>query len=66
MRAVAPSPRPGMGALPYPGGTTFRVWAPHAESVVVSGSWDGWAPKATTLARDGDGISGTWSPAPRS
>jgi 1,4-alpha-glucan branching enzyme len=50
-----------MGALPYPGGTTFRVWAPHAGSVVVSGSWDGWAPEATMLARDGDGTSGTWS-----
>jgi len=50
-----------MGALPYRGGTTFRVWAPHARSVVVSGSWDGWAPEATELARDGDGTSGTWS-----
>ena len=50
-----------MGALPYRGGTTFRVWAPHARSVVVSGSWDGWAAEATTLARDGDGTSGTWS-----
>jgi 1,4-alpha-glucan branching enzyme len=50
-----------MGALPYPGGTTFRVWAPHAESVVVTGSWDDWAAEATTLAPDGDGTTGTWS-----
>ena len=47
VRAVAPSPRPGMGALPYDGGTTFRVWAPHAEAVVVTGSFDDWAPEAT-------------------
>ena len=50
-----------MGALPYGSGTTFRVWAPHAQSVVVAGSWDDWAPEATALARDGDGSSGTWS-----
>ncbi len=50
-----------MGAIPFPGGTTFRVWAPHAEGVLVAGSFDGWAPEATALARDGDGTSGTWS-----
>ena len=50
-----------MGAIPYRGGTTFRVWAPHAEAVVVTGSFDGWAPEATALARDGDGSSDTWS-----
>jgi len=50
-----------MGALPYPGGTTFRVWAPHAEAVRVTGSFDDWASEANELARDGDGSSGTWS-----
>jgi 1,4-alpha-glucan branching enzyme len=50
-----------MGAIPYRGGTTFRVWAPHAEAVVVTGSFDDWASEATALARDGDGSSGTWS-----
>ena len=50
-----------MGALPYPGGTTFRVWAPHAEAVLVTGSYNEWAPEATALARDGDATSGTWS-----
>ena len=28
-----PSKRPGMGTVPYRGGTAFRVWAPHAEPV---------------------------------
>ncbi len=50
-----------MGALPYPGGTTFRVWGPHAESVLVTGSFDDWAPEGTALARDNDGKSDTWS-----
>ncbi len=57
----APSPRPGMGAIPFRGGTTFRVWAPHAEAVFVTGTFDAWARTATSLARDADGSSGTWS-----
>ncbi len=61
MRSDAPSKHPGMGALPHRDGTTFRVWAPHAEAVFVTGSFDGWAADRTPLRRDGDGSSGTWS-----
>ena len=50
-----------MGAVPHPGGTTFRVWAPHAGAVFVTGTFDGWAMDRTPLARDGDGTTGTWS-----
>jgi len=50
-----------MGALPYEGGTTFRVWAPHAEAVFVTGTFDDWARDATPLAPDGDETTGTWS-----
>lgn len=50
-----------MGAIPFEGGTTFRVWAPHAEAVFVTGTFDDWAGAATELARDADGSSGTWS-----
>ena len=50
-----------MGALLYPGGTTFRVWAPHAQAVFVTGTFDDWARDRTAMARDGDGSSGTWS-----
>ena len=39
----------------------FRVWAPHAEAVFVTGTFDDWAGDRTALARDGDGTSGTWS-----
>jgi 1,4-alpha-glucan branching enzyme len=50
-----------MGAIPYPGGTMFRVWAPHAEGVAVTGSFDDWAGDRHRLARDDDGDAATWS-----
>ncbi|MFO0861065.1 MAG: hypothetical protein U0570_10940 [Phycisphaerales bacterium] len=36
----AQSLRPGMGALIYSGGTTFRVWAPNATAVSVAGTFN--------------------------
>ncbi len=57
----APSKRPGMGAIPHRRGTTFRVWAPHAQAAFVTGTFDDWAGDRTALKRDGDGSSGTWS-----
>ena len=54
-----PSTRPGMGAVPYPGGVTFRVWAPNAEAVAVHGSFDGWSGDGRPLAVD-EG-TGHWS-----
>ena len=50
-----------MGAVPHPDGTSFRVWAPHATAVFVTGTFDDWAGDRTPLDRDGDGSSGTWS-----
>lgn len=32
----------GMGAIPYPAGVAFRVWAPHAGKVFVIGSFNSW------------------------
>ena len=61
MSIIAPSPRPGMGAIPYRGGTTFRVWAPHAASVFVTGTFDDWAGDRMELRPDGNGTSGVWS-----
>ncbi|HEY5629047.1 MAG TPA: alpha-amylase family glycosyl hydrolase [Candidatus Limnocylindrales bacterium] len=52
------SSRPGMGAVPFEGGVTFRVWAPHAEGVSVTGSFCDWDAAGTPLARE-DG--GSWS-----
>ncbi|QDV34718.1 alpha-amylase family glycosyl hydrolase [Tautonia plasticadhaerens] len=49
------STRPGMGAIPYPGGVTFRVWAPFAGSVSAAGAFNGGSPTASPLAPEGDG-----------
>ena len=55
-----PSFRTGIGAvlLPDSAGTTFRVWAPFAESVAVAGTFNDWSATATPLASEGNGY---WS-----
>jgi 1,4-alpha-glucan branching enzyme len=60
IRQSAPraSTRAGMGAIPFEGGVTFRVWAPHAEAVSVVGTFNDWDPARDPLAAE-DG--GTWS-----
>ena len=55
-----PSPYPGMGAVLYPGGVSFRVWAPHADAVFVAGDFDDWNFDRHRLAADGNGY---WSTA---
>jgi 1,4-alpha-glucan branching enzyme len=50
-----------MGAVPHAEGTSFRVWAPHATAVFVTGTFDDWSGDRIALERDGDGSSGTWS-----
>jgi len=47
-----------MGAIPYAGGVTFRVWAPHATAVSVHGTFDDWTPDGEPLAAE---EGGTWS-----
>ncbi|MGA2532136.1 MAG: alpha-amylase family glycosyl hydrolase [Candidatus Aminicenantales bacterium] len=51
---------PGLGAMPSAKGVTFRVWAPHAEKVYVTGSFNGWNKSAIPLSREGNG---TWAAA---
>ncbi|MCA9704347.1 MAG: alpha amylase C-terminal domain-containing protein [Myxococcales bacterium] len=46
---------PVAGALPYDGGTTFRVWAPHAERVSVVGDFNGWQAGVDELLREPGG-----------
>lgn len=60
MATTSPSTHPGMGANLHDDGVTFRVWAPHAAGVAVTGSHDDWA-GAAEMARDGDGDAATWS-----
>ncbi len=45
----------GMGALPYDSGVAFRVWAPHADGVMVIGDFNEWDEQATPLASEGNG-----------
>jgi 1,4-alpha-glucan branching enzyme len=52
------SVRPGVGAIPYSGGTTFRTWAPNASAVKVAGTFNSWSSSANPLASEG---SGWWS-----
>ncbi len=46
---------PGMGAIPLPHGTAFRVWAPHADTVSVIGEFNAFKPDADPLASEGNG-----------
>jgi len=49
---------PGMGAIPHAKGITFRVWAPNAEKVYVTGTFNDWNKTSTTLIREDNGY---WS-----
>jgi 1,4-alpha-glucan branching enzyme len=63
MRSLAQSSRPGMGSIPYGDvsgtGVTFRVWAPHATSVSVAGTFNNWNGTAHPLTQEG--VTGIWS-----
>jgi len=47
-----------MGAIPSQEGTSFRVWAPYADKVSVTGSFNNWSKTANPMAREGNGY---WS-----
>src|SRR5437667_11545576 len=47
-----------LGAHLIPGGATFGVWAPNADSVSVIGDWNGWNVDAHPL--ESRGPSGIW------
>jgi 1,4-alpha-glucan branching enzyme len=46
---------PGMGAILHESGTTFRVWAPHADRVAVIGTFNEWSADAHILQHEGNG-----------
>ena len=46
----------GMGAIPHGGGVAFRVWAPHAKSVSVVGTFNDFQAAAHPLAQEDDGF----------
>ena len=47
--------RGGMGSLPHETGVAFRVWAPHADAVFVTGSFNQWSPDAHPMRREAEG-----------
>ncbi|MDO5503523.1 MAG: alpha-amylase family glycosyl hydrolase [Actinomycetia bacterium] len=47
-----------MGAVPYDGGVSFRVWAPHAAGVFVAGDFNDWHGRSHAL---GPEEGGYWS-----
>ena len=49
---------PGLGAIPGPKGVTFRVWAPHAETVYLTGTFNDWSQTSTPLTGEENGC---WS-----
>ena len=53
---------PGMGAIPNAKGVTFRVWAPHAEKVYVTGTFNDWNKTSTPLFSEKDGCWSTEVP----
>jgi len=48
----------GMGAVPHAQGVTFRVWAPHAKKVYVTGTFNNWHKTTTPLFSERNGY---WS-----
>ncbi|MGA7240349.1 MAG: alpha-amylase family glycosyl hydrolase [Bryobacteraceae bacterium] len=52
------SKRPFMGATPFDGGVTFRVWSVFANNIAVAGTFNGWSQTADALFPEGNGM---WS-----
>lgn len=57
-RLVGTKPVPGMGAIPHAGGVYFRVWAPHAYEVYVTGDFNNWEKKSHRLRHEANGYFG--------
>ena len=47
----------GMGVSIINGGAAFRVWAPHAEAVAVTGTFDDWAAQPDGSKDDAQKVS---------
>jgi 1,4-alpha-glucan branching enzyme len=45
----------GMGAIAGASSVTFRVWAPHASAVFVTGSFNNWSADAHPMVREENG-----------
>ena len=50
------TPHPGMGAIVHDAGVAFRVWAPNAEAVFVTGSFNDWSEDAAAMTPEEGGV----------
>lgn len=57
-KAETATKQPGMGAIPNAKGVSFRVWAPHAKIVFVTGTFNDWSTSLTPLFSEKNGY---WS-----
>ncbi len=55
MKTATAKVHAGMGAMPHKSGVAFRVWAPHAEALSVTGSFNDWSNDADPMAREEEG-----------
>ena len=46
----------GMGAIVHDAGVAFRVWAPNADAVFVTGSFNDWSEDAAAMAPEEGGV----------
>jgi 1,4-alpha-glucan branching enzyme len=57
--AAAPVTRiEGMGSIPHDNGVYFRVWAPHAKKVFVTGEFNNWSKNKHPMTHEGNGYWG--------
>jgi len=45
----------GMGSILHSNGVAFRVWAPHADKVVVTGDFNKWSDNKNPMTSEGNG-----------
>ena len=45
----------GMGSIPHSSGVAFRVWAPNAEAVFVTGSFNNWSNDSHPMSSENNG-----------
>jgi len=48
----------GMGSIPHDNGVYFRVWAPHAKKVFVTGEFNNWSKNKHSMTHEGNGYWG--------
>lgn len=48
----------GMGSIPHEKGVYFRVWAPHAKKVFVTGEFNDWSKNKHPMRHEGNGYWG--------